>query len=112
MNSNAKWEMLEIKSNMEHIPLYSGLVQIKPKQYLILGGMIKDKYISQCYKFDLDNNTFSEDNEYKLPNKEKFNGKKFNDLGRGFFGEFSMLHDYYLYRVDSNSKKIDIIEYK
>ena len=65
--------------------------------------------MDKCFDYDLGSNNFSENGEYKLPNREIFNGKKFCDLGGGLFGEFSCFSYNKFYLVDTNSKNIDVI---
>ena len=113
MKPDGNWEIIDIISNLEKIPFYSGLVQLGPKNVLVLGGKfssIVDSMDDKCYDFDFSNNTFNQNNEYKLPKREVFNGKRFYDLGNGLFGEFSCVSFNKFYLVNTSSKTIDIIQ--
>ena len=66
--------------------------------------------MDNCFKFDLGSNSFNQDGDYKLPNREIFNGKTFCNLGGGLFGEFSCFSYNKFYLVDTSSKNIDVIE--
>jgi hypothetical protein len=112
MNPTANWEILDVASNLEKIPFYSGIIQLGPKNALILGGKFSsvESNSSQCFDFDFGNNSFNQNNEYKLPNGEVFNGKRFCDLGNGLFGEFSCNSYSKFYLVNTSLKNIDIIQ--
>ena len=113
MKPDGNWEIIDIVANLEKIPFYSGLVQLGPKNALVFGGKfssIVDSTDDKCYDFDFGNNSFNQNNDYKLPKKELFNGKRFYDLGNGLFGEFSCISFNRFYLVNTSSKTIDIIE--
>ena len=110
--NESKWEGIDINSNLQKIPFYSGYVQIDDKNLLVLGGKFSsiENNVDKCFRYDFGSNSFNQDGEYKLPNREIFNGKKFCDLGGGLFGEFSCFSYSKFYLVDTNSKNIDVIE--
>ena len=110
--NESKWEGIDINSNLQKIPFYSGYVQIDDKNLLVLGGKFSsiENNVDKCFRYDFGSNSFNQDSEYKLPNREIFNGKKFCDLGGGLFGEFSCFSYSKFYLVDTNSKNIDVIE--
>ena len=112
MNPVGNWEILDIVSNLEKIPFYSGIVQIGQKNILVLGGKFStiEGLVNKCFNFNLENNTFNEENEYNLTDKEIFNGKRFCDLGGGLFGEFSCSSYNKFYLLNTSSKTIDIIQ--
>ena len=113
MKPDGNWEIIDIVSNLEKIPFYSGLVQLGSKNALVLGGKfssIVDSTDDKCYDFDFGNNSFNQNNDYKLPKREVFNGKRFCDLGNGLFGEFSCISFNKFYLVNTSSKSVDIIE--
>ena len=112
MNPSANWEILGVNSNLERIPFFSGLIQLGPKNALVLGGKFSsvESNTNQCFDFDFGSNSFNENSEYKLPNGEVFNGKRFCDLGNGLFGEFSCNSYNKFYLVNTSSKNIDIIQ--
>ena len=113
MKPDSNWEIIDIVSNLEKIPFYSGLVQLGPKNALVLGGKfssIVDSMDDKCYDLDFGSNSFNQNNEYKLPKREVFNGKRFYDLGNGLFGEFSCVSYNKFYLVNTSSKTIDIIQ--
>ena len=112
MRTGGKWEGIDINSNLEKIPFYSGFAHIGSKNAIILGGKFStiQNNLNKCFNFDFGSNSFNEDNEYNLPNGEIFNGKKFCDLGGGLFGEFSCVSYNKFYLVNTASKTINIIE--
>ena len=112
MIQGGNWETLDITTSFEKIPFYSGIIQIGPKNALILGGKFSsiENSITRCFNLDLNNNSFNEDNEYKLPSRDVFNGKRFCDLGGGLYGEFSCTSYNKFYLVNTSSKAIDIIQ--
>ena len=97
---------------MEKIPFYSGFVQIGPNKTLILGGKFSSisSNIDKCFNFDFGNNVFNEDQDYHLPNREVFNGKRFYDLGNGLYGEFSCVTYNTFYLINTTSKTIGTIQ--
>ena len=103
---------IDINTNIESIPFYSGFVLLSPNNAIVLGGKFNSKQnnLDKCFKFDFGNNSFSDDNEYNLPNREVFNGKRFCDLGGGLFGEFSCVSYNKFYLVNTASKTINFIE--
>ena len=107
-----KWESIDINSNLPKIPFYSGYVQIDDKNLIVLGGKFSsiENNMDKCFKFDFGSNSFNQDEEYKLPNREIFNGKKYYDLGGGLFGEFSCFSYSKFYLVNTSSKSIDVFE--
>ena len=109
---NSKWEGIDINSSLPKIPFYSGYVQVDDKNILVLGGKFSsaENNMDKCFKFDFGSNSFNQNGEFKLTNREVFNGKKFNDLGGGLFGEFSCSSYNKFYLVDINGKNIDVIE--
>jgi hypothetical protein len=112
MKPGGNWEIIDISSNLEKIPFYSGIVQLGPKKALILGGKFSsiENSVNRCFNLDFENNSFNEESEYNLPNREIFNGKRFCDLGGGLFGEFSCSSYNKFYLVNTSSKAIDIIQ--
>ena len=112
INSCTNWEGIDINSNLPKIPFYSGYVQVEDKNIIVLGGKFNsiENNMDNCFKFDLGSNSFNQDGEYKLPNREIFNGKTFCNLGGGLFGEFSCFSYNKFYLVDTSSKNIDVIE--
>jgi hypothetical protein len=112
MRPGANWEPIDISSNLEKIPFYCGFVQIGPNKTLILGGKFSfiSSNIDKCFNFDFGNNSFNEDGEYHLPNREVFNGKRFCDLGNGLYGEFSCVTYNTFYLVNTASKTIGTIQ--
>ena len=113
MKAGAVWEILDAVSSLEKLPFFSGLVQLGPKNALVLGGKFSsiEGNIDQCFDFNFENNNFNPNSEYQLPNKEEvFNGKRFYDLGGGLFGEFSCTSYNKFYLVNTSSKTIDIIQ--
>ena len=112
INSCTNWEGIDINSNLPKIPFYSGYVQVEDKNIIVLGGKFSsiENNMDNCFKFDLGSNTFNQDGDYKLPNREIFNGKTFCNLGGGLFGEFSCFSYNKFYLVDTSSKNIDVIE--
>ena len=109
---DSKWEGIDINSNLEKIPFYSGFVQINDKNILILGGKFSsiENNVDKCFNFNFDSNSLNQDGEYKLPNRDIFNGKNFCDLGGGLFGEFSCFSYNKFYLVNTSSKSIDVFE--
>ena len=112
MIPGGNWEILDIKTDFEKIPFYSGIIQFGPKNALILGGKFSsiENSITKCFNLDFNTNSFNENNEYNLPNRDLFNGKRFCDLGGGLFGEFSCTSYNKFYLVNTSSKTIDIIQ--
>ena len=113
INSQDKWVGIDINSNLPKIPFYSGFVQLSDKNILVLGGKNSsiENNLDKCFMYDFGSNNYTENNEYKLPNREVFNGKKFCDLGGGMFGEFSCFSSYNkFYLVNTSSKTIDVFE--
>jgi len=112
MRPGDKWNAIDINTNLESIPFYSGFVLISPNNAIILGGKFNSRQnnLDKCFKFDFGNNSFSDDNVYNLPNREVFNGKRFCDLGGGLFGEFSSVSYNKFYLVNTTSKTINFIE--
>ena len=111
-NPDSNWEGIDINSDLPKIPFYSGYVQIDDKNILVLGGKFSsaENNMDKCFKYDFGSNSFNQDSEFKLPNREVFNGKNFCNLGGGLFGEFSGFSYNKFYLVDTNSKNIDVIE--
>ena len=111
-SNDNKWQGIDINSNLPKIPFYSGLVQLSDKNILLLGGKFSsiENNMDKCFKFDLASNSFNQDGEFKLPNREIFNGKQFCDLGGGMFGEFSCISYNKFYLVNTASKNIDVFE--
>ena len=109
---DSKWEGIDINSNLEKIPFYSGFVQINDKNILILGGKFSsiENNVDKCFNFNFDSNSLNQDGEYKLPNRDIFNGKNFCDLGGGLFGEFSCFSYNKFYLVNTSGKSIDVFE--
>ena len=109
---NNIWEAIDINSNLPKIPFYSGYVPLSDKNILFLGGKFSpiENNMDRVFKYDFGNNLYEQDGEYKMPNKEIFNGKKFCDLGGGLFGEFSCLSYNKFYLVDTSSRNIEVIE--
>jgi hypothetical protein len=113
INSQDKWVGIDINSNLPKIPFYSGFVQLSDKNILVLGGKNSsiENNLDKCFMYDFGSNNYTENSEYKLPNREVFNGKKFCDLGGGMFGEFSCFSSYNkFYLVNTSSKTIDVFE--
>ena len=112
INSCTNWEGIDINSNLPKIPFYSGYIQVEDKNIIVLGGKFSsiENNMDNCFKFDLASNSFNQDGDYKLPNREIFNGKTFCNLGGGLFGEFSCFSYNKFYLVDTSSKNIDVIE--
>ena len=112
MKGGGVWEILDISSGLEKLPFFSGLVQLGPNNALVLGGKFSsiEGNIDQCFDFNFENNSFNPNNEYTLPNREVFNGKRFCDLGGGLFGEFSSTSYNKFYLVNTSSKTINIIQ--
>lgn len=107
----SKWEGIDINSSLPKIPFYSGFLQLDDKKVIILGGKFSaSENTNNCFNYDFGSNNYGLDDEYKLPNKEIFNGKTFIDLGGGLFGEFSSFTYKKFYLVNTASKNIDIIE--
>ena len=111
INSSANWQILDVISNLEKMPFFSGLIQLGPKNALVLGGKFSsfESNTDQCFDLNFENNSFNQNKEYKLPNGEVFNGKRFYDLGNGLFGEFSCFSYNKFYLVNTSSKTIDVI---
>ena len=111
-NTGNNWEGIDINSNLPKIPFYSGLIQLSDKNIIVLGGKNSsiENNLDKCFDYDFGSNNFAENGEYKLPNREIFNGKKFYDLGGGLFGEFSCFSYNKFYLVDTSSKNIDVFE--
>ena len=109
---NNNWEGIDINSNLPKIPFYSGYVQLNDINILFLGGKFSsiENNMDKVFKYDFSSNNYEQDGEYKMPNREVFNGKKFCDLGGGLFGEFSCLSYNKFYLVDTTNKSIDVIE--
>ena len=109
---NNIWEAIDINSNLPKIPFYSGYVQLSDKNILFLGGKFSpiENNMDRVFKYDFSSNNYEQDGEYKMPNREVFNGKKFCDLGGGLFGEFSCLSYNKFYLVDTSSRNIEVIE--
>ena len=50
------------------------------------------------------------EDDYKLPNKDEFDGKLFIDLGDSKYGQFSSIYSDLFYMVDLQNKNIEIIK--
>jgi hypothetical protein len=109
---DGKWEEIDMNSSLQKIPFYSGYVQIDDKNVVVLGGKFSsiENNMDKCFTYDFGSNNFEQNEEYKLPNREIFNGKRFVDLNDGLFGEFSCSSYNRFCLVNTSTKIIDVIE--
>ena len=112
MNPNGNWEVIDAVSSLEKLPFYSGIVRLGPNNVLVLGGKFSsiEGNISKCFEINFNNNSYNENGDYRLPNREAFNGKRFCDLGNGLFGEFSCISRNKFYLVNTSTKTIEVFE--
>lgn len=108
---NSKWEILEVKSDIE-LSFYFGVLKINKEKILLLGGKFdpKEDNTDQCFSYSFDTNTMVIEDDYKLPNKDEFDGKLFIDLGDSKYGQFSAIYSDLFYMVDLQNKNIEIIK--
>ena len=110
-----KWIQLNYNYNKNiKLPFYFGLVNIDDNSFLLMGGKYntKENNMNDCYKiiFDEKRIEIEKDEDFKLPQKEEFNGKMFANFGKNYFGEFSSLSYGTFYLVNSLEKKIKEIK--
>ena len=106
-----KWETLEVKSDID-LSFYFGVLKIDKEKILLLGGKFdpKEDNIDKCFSYSFESNTVFEEAEFKLPNKDEFDGKIFIELGNKQFGQFSSIYPDMFYIVDIDSKSIEVIK--
>ena len=92
-----------------------GFINVKENQLLIIGGKCnsinkKDKQ-KENYKLIIKDEEIEIEKEknFLFPKDDEFNGKMFNYLGDGLFGEFSSLSHKAFYLVNMFTKKIEQI---
>ena len=112
------WEKIKINyKNDIVLPNNIGFINLKENQFLIIGGKynsnIDDKNkIKSNYKIIIGNKGVEIEKEDSLiiRQNEEFNGKMFNYLGDGLYGEFSSLSYRTFYIINMNTKTSEEID--
>jgi len=107
-----KWEKIKINyKNDINLPKNFGFINLRENQFLIIGGKynsnIEDKSkIKSNYKIKISNKGVEIEKEESLilHKNEEFNGKMFNYLGEGLYGEFSSISYRTFYLINMNTK--------
>jgi hypothetical protein len=119
-----KLDISNIKNNWEQfifnydntnikLPFYFGLIHIDDNSFLLMGGKYnsKEKNVNDCHKIFIDDTKIDikNDNNFKLPKNEVFNGKMFSYFGNNFYGEFSSISYKTFYLINYLNKTIEEI---
>ena len=111
-SNDNNWERIKINyKNDINLPNNFGFINLRENQFLIVGGKynsnIEDKNkIKSNYKIKINNKgvEIEKEDSLILHKNEEFNGKMFNYLGDGLYGEFSSISYRTFYLINMNTK--------
>ena len=107
-----KWEKLKFNYRNDIIlPFNFGFINFIENQFLIIGGKCNSNFedkskINYSYKITINNEGIEIEKEKELffSQKDEFNGKMFNYLGDGLYGEFSSISYRTFYLINMFTK--------